>query len=530
MLDVRLVNANIITMDPTHPQAHEVGLWRGRIVALDDAATALPARQVVDLQAATVLPGFIDAHVHLAWTGLRSRSVSVAPCQRIDDVLAVIGHAGRNGPPGTWLDVVGYDQRPLGRHLTAAELDGVSAGRKVVVMHDSGHACVVNSAVLDLLPADVPHDCGVLTEQGTATVRQARAPFSTDELVAAITSATDTCVAEGVTACAEAGIGAGLICHSPIELAAYQRALEQGSLALRVQLMVGADLLRPVKAHLSDDTPRSLDLGLRTGFGGDRLSIGALKVFVDGGMMARTAALTSPYRGLAHCGQLYAEPESLTSLIVDGHRSGWQLAIHAIGDRAVDLALDALELAQRTRPRPLARHRIEHAGLVRPDQLLRFARVGALAVIQPNFLWYLGDDYAGIMGADRAPWLYRGRGFLDHGITLVGSSDRPVTPGAPLRSIQVMVQRSTESGLIIGPDEGIGVEDALRSYTVNAAFACSQEDVLGSITPGKHADFVVLADDPRRVNISKIGDISVVATLVAGETVHGVGNLDALPD
>ncbi|MGH3872917.1 MAG: amidohydrolase [Pseudonocardiaceae bacterium] len=521
------MNANIITMDPGHSHAHELGLWRGHIVALDGAAASLPAERVVDLQAATVLPGFIDAHVHLAWTGLRTRSVTVAPCRRVGDVLAVIDQAGRGGRPGEWLDIVGYDQRPLGRHLTAAELDQVSGGRKLFVIHDSGHACVVNSAVLDLLPAGVPHDNGVLTEQHMAAVRALRAPYAVDDLVDAIGTATRTCVTEGVTACAEAGIGAGLISHSPVELVAYQQALEQGRLAIRVQLMVSGDLLRSVGAHPSDDTARGLDLGLRTGFGSDRLSIGALKVFVDGGMMARTAALTSPYRGLGHCGALSCEPEPLARLVADAHRAGWQLAIHAIGDRAVDVALDALEHAQRSRPRPQARHRIEHAGLVRPDQLPRFAQVGAMAVVQPSFLWYLGDDYAAIMGADRAPWLYRGRGFLDHGITLVGSSDRPVTPGPPLRAIQVMVQRATESGLIIGPDEGIGVDDALRCFTVNAAFACHQEDALGSITPGKRADLVVLSDDPRRVNISRIGDIGVVATVVAGQVTHGA---DIFPD
>ncbi|MGH3885949.1 MAG: amidohydrolase [Pseudonocardiaceae bacterium] len=521
MLDVRLVNANIVTMDPGYPRAHELGLWHGRIVALDSAAASLPARRVVDLHSATVLPGFIDAHVHLAWTGLRTRSVTITPCRRVADVLAVIDQASRAGPPGSWLDVVGYDQRSLGRHLTAAELDPVSAGRKLFVMHDSGHACVVNGAVLDLLPAGVPHHNGVLTEQGMAAVRALRAPYPTDDLVDAIEIATRTCLTEGITACAEAGIGAGLISHSPIELVAYQQALEQGRLAIRVQLMVGGELLRPIGSHPSDDTPRGLGLGLRTGFGSDRLSIGALKIFVDGGMMARTAALSSPYRGLQHCGTLYSEPESLTSLVVDAHRAGWQLAIHAIGDRAVDVALDTLARAQEVRPRPQARHRIEHAGLVRPDQLPRFAQVRAMAVVQPNFLWYLGDDYAEVMGADRAPWLYRGRGFLDHGITLVGSSDRPVTPGAPLRAIQVMVQRATESGLIIGPDEGIGVDDALRCFTVNAALACHQEDVLGSITPGKHADLVVLSDDPRRVDIAKIGEIGVVATLVAGKVAHG---------
>jgi predicted amidohydrolase YtcJ len=233
-------------------------------------------------------------------------------------------------------------------------------------------------------------------------------------------------------------------------------------------------------------------------------------------MMARTAALTSPYEGLDHAGQLQDDPDALTDLIVDGHLAGWQLAVHAIGDRAADIALDAIERAQRIRPRPEARHRIEHAGLIRPDQLARFARLGLSAVVQPNFLRYFGDDYATIMGPERAPWMYRGRGFLDHGITLVGSSDRPVTDGSPLRAVQFMVERASTSGRPIGPDEAITVDEALRAYTVAGAYACRWDDTAGSLSPGKRADLVVLGDDPRGVDTSRIGDIEVVATYVDG--------------
>jgi predicted amidohydrolase YtcJ len=517
MLCTRLTNAHIVTMDPDHPVAHDLGIWRGRIVGLDDAVTSLPAREVIDLQGATVLPGFIDSHVHLAWTGLRASTPSVAPCRRVEDVLAVVEEAvSRKGSRGAWVDIAGYDQRALGRHLTAAELDQVSYGRKVFMMHDSGHACVVNSAVLDLLPADVPHQDGFLAESAMTAARRLRLPYSQGELADAIARAARTCLAEGVTACAEAGIGGGLLGHSPVELGGYQLLRDQGRLPLRVQLMAAADTLRPVASHDADGIPRALDLGLRTGFGDEWLSMGALKIYTDGGMMARTAALTSPYHGMDHTGEFQDDPERIADTIVDGHLAGWQLAVHAIGDRAADLALDALERAQRLRPRPDARHRIEHAGLIRPDQLPRFARLGAIAVVQPNFLRYFGDDYASIMGEERAPWLYRGKGFLDHGITLVGSSDRPVTDGSPLRAIQFMVERASESGQVIGPDEGITVDDALRSYTVGGAFACHWDDSAGSLAPGKRADLVVLGDDPRRVSTSRIGDIEVVATFVDG--------------
>ncbi|MDH2388025.1 amidohydrolase [Streptomyces sp. HNM0663] len=517
MLCTRLTNAHFITMDPDHPVAHDLGIWRGRIVGLDEAATSLPAREVVDLQGATVLPGFIDSHVHLAWTGLKAGTPSVAPCERADDVLAVVEQAvERTRGDGAWVDVAGYDQRALGRHLTAAELDRVSRGRKVFLMHDSGHACVVNSAVLEMLPGDVPHQGGFLAESAMTAARRLRLPYAQTEIADAVERAGRVCLAEGVTACAEAGVGGGLLGHSPVELGAYQLLRDQGRLPLRVQLMAAADTLRPLEVHREDGIPRALDLGLRTGFGDDWLSVGALKIYTDGGMMARTAALTEPYEGMTHTGQLQADPAHLADLIVDGHLAGWQLAVHAIGDRAADLALDALERAQRLRPRPDARHRIEHAGLIRPDQLPRFARLGVSAVVQPNFLRYFGDDYATIMGEERAPWMYRGRSFLDHGVTLVGSSDRPVADGSPLRAVQFMVERASVSGQRIGPDEAVAVDEALRAYTVAGAYASRQDDSAGTLTPGKRADLVVLGDDPRRVEPSEIGDIEVVATFVDG--------------
>ncbi|MEU5897172.1 MULTISPECIES: amidohydrolase [Streptomyces] len=517
MLCKRLTNARFLTMDPDHPVAHDLGILRGRIAGLDAAVTSRHAREVIDLQGATVLPGFIDAHVHLAWTGLKEDTPSIAGRTRVDDVLAVVAAAAaRERTPGSWLHIAGYDQRALGRHLTAAELDTVSRGHKVYVLHDSGHGCVVNSAVLDLLPPGTPHENGFLAEGAMGAARALRLPYSQRELAEAIGRAARTCLAEGVTACAEAGIGGTLFGHSPVELGAYQLARDEGLLPLRVQLMVAAERLRPVAAHEDDGFPRALDLGLRTGFGDDWLSVGALKVYTDGGMMARTAALSRPYEGLGHAGQLQDDPDTLTDLIVDGHLAGWQLAVHAIGDRAADLALDALERAQRLRPRPTARHRIEHAGLIRPDQLPRFARLGVSAVVQPTFLHSFGDDYAAIMGEERAPWLYRGRAFLDHGIPLVGSSDRPVTDGAPLRAVQFMVERASGTGRVIGPAEGITVEEALHAYTVAGARACHWEDTLGTLTPGKRADLVVLGDDPRRVDTSRIGDIEVVTTYVEG--------------
>jgi hypothetical protein len=519
-LDLRIDNANVVTMDPAHPEAGSVGVWNGLVVALDGEAAELPARQVVDVRGATVLPGFVDAHTHLCWAGLEAGATDISAASSVEEVLALIGTAAADAPAGAWVDVAGYDQRRLGRHLTAADLDGVSGSRRVYVQHRSGHACVVSSNVLAELP-DRRESTGLLVEGAMLGVRDLRRPYALTAIVDAIERTARVCLSEGVTMCAEAGIGTGLLGHSPVELAAYQAAVEQGRLPVRAQVMVASDVLHEVTANAANGLRRGVDLGLRTGLGDSRLSIGALKIYTDGGMMARTAALTEPYLPGSNCGMLQRDPGELIETMVDGHAAGWQLAVHAIGDRALDVALDGIEQAQGLRPRPEARHRIEHAGLVRPDQSGRMAALRVTAVIQPTFLYAYGDDYADILGPDRAGFLYRGRSFLDAGVRVAGSSDRPVADGAPLRAIAFMADRRSCSGAVIGPGEELTVTEALESYTVHAAWACGAEREVGSITPGKQADFVVLDGDPRRVPPARIPEIEVVATLVGGEVVYG---------
>lgn len=528
---MKLVRGRIITMDPARPEATTVGVWRGQIVGLDEDVAGLAAERVVDLDGAVVLPGFVDAHTHLAWTGRASVTADVSPCRTVAEIVATLRALT---PAGAWLEVAGYDHRVLDRPLTAADLDAVARDRRVYVQDRSGHACVVNSLVLRELPAAAlaPGTPGVefdrdgnptggLAEGAQTAARALRLPYPVDEIADHVALAARQCLAQGVTTVAEAGIAGGIIGSSPLEIAAYQR----DRLPLRVQLMVSADVLHTVAAHQDDRVTRAIDLGLRTGFGGDRLSIGALKVFTDGGMMARTAALTAPYEGTDSSGQLQDDPERMAAAILDGHAAGWQLAVHAIGDRALDFALDSIEEAQRRHPRRNARHRVEHCGLSRPDQLERIAALDVIPVIQPAFLHDSGDDYSAVMGAHRTGWMYRGRSFLDHGITIAGSSDRPVTGGAPLRAIQFMVDRTSSGGHEIGPAEAITVDEALTAYTLGSAYACNLEDRLGSITTGKLADFTVLADDPRTHEVSRINEIPVLATVVGGEWPHDPANL-----
>jgi hypothetical protein len=524
-------------MDRDRPGASSIGVLHGRIIALDSDSDGTQARRVVDLGGRTVLPGFIDAHNHLAWAGQAASSVDLSPATSVEAALRLIGDAAARVPENAWVDVVGYDQRPLGRHLTRADLDAVSAGRRVYAIHKSGHAHLVNSAVLADLAADVDPQIedgivtgddgaptGLFLEEATRHVAAIRTPFSVAELADAIAVAGRICAAQGITFVAEAGVGGGLTSRSPVEVLAYQDAIDRGRFGLRAQLMVSLDAIRPTRAHPADRLSHAFAAGLRTGFGSDRLAIGATKTWLDGGMLARTAAMSEPYvegGTTARSGALAADLDDIRERAIAAHAAGWQLALHAIGDRAVDAAIDIVEAAQRVRPRSDARHRIEHCGVVRPDHLPRLAAAGVVAVTQPTFLYEFGDDYASIMGPQRAGWMYRGQSYLDHGIPVAGSSDRPVADGAPLRAIQFLVERRSTGGRPIGPQEAMSVTDAFHTYTTGAAYACRVEDRVGSISVGRYADLVVLEADPWQVAPAEIADIPIVATAVGGELVHG---------
>jgi predicted amidohydrolase YtcJ len=347
-------------------------------------------------------------------------------------------------------------------------------------------------------------------------------PYATTDLAEAIARASTVYAAEGLTHVTEAGIGGGWIGRSPVELAAYVAAQQAGTLKTRVQLMVSSDALHPLTAHADDRVAFGLDLGIMTGFGDDRIRVGAMKIFMDGSLIGRTAAVTQPFCDHGHTtGSFQLSVTELTDRIRDAHSAGWSVAAHAIGDQAIDVALDAFESAQQEFPRPHVRHRIEHAGIVRPDQIARFANLGVTPVPQPRFLFEVGDTMAAAVGPDRCDWVYRHRSFLESGLRVPGSSDRPIAAGAPLAGMQSMVQRRTSTGAVVGPNETVTAAQALRAYTIDAAWVAGEEDHRGTLTPGKLADFVFLSDHPEDVDPDAIADITVLATFVDGNCVHG---------
>jgi predicted amidohydrolase YtcJ len=533
--DLLLVNANVLTMDPGRPTASAVAVAGGRIVGVYDGKPDVTAKEVIDLRGRTLIPGFHDAHNHMIGFGLSLTEVDLRTGSQ-DELYARVAAKAATTPEGEWIIGSGYDQTRTGAHPNRDALDAIAPNHRVWLKHTSSHMCVVNSRVLaDLgIGGTVPHvdggrvatdaagrPTGLLEERAQELVGNLTHPYPLTTLTDAVDAAGRRYLAEGITSVTEAGVGGGWIGQSPVELAAYATARDQGRLHVRVELMVISDVFHPLGAHPSDGIDIGIDLGLRTGFGDDWLRLGPMKIFTDGSLVGRTAAMSAPFAGdPGNSGYLQADADQLTERIVEAHRAGWRVAAHAIGDRAIDLALDAFADAADQYPRPRPRHRIEHFAAARPDQVARAAKLGVIAVGQGRFASELGDGMLAAVGPERAAWLYRQRSLLDAGLVLPGSSDRPVAAGAPLLGIHDMVNRRTATGAPFNAAEAITPAEALRAYTWGSAYASKQERIKGSITPGKLADFTVLSEDPTAVAPDRIADLEVLATFVDGDLRH----------
>jgi predicted amidohydrolase YtcJ len=539
--DLLLVNANVLTMDPGRPRAGAVGVAHGRVVAVYDGKPDVSAKDVIDLRGLTLIPGFHDAHNHMIGFGLALTETDLR-VGSLDELYARVAAEAAATPAGEWIVGSGYDQTRTGAHPHRDVLDTIAPNHRVWLKHTSSHMCVVNSLVLRDLGIGtgtgetVPRvdggrvttdgagrPTGLMEERAQELVGNLTRPYPLATLTDAVAAAGEQYLREGLTSVTEAGVGGGWIGQSPVELAAYVAARDQGRLHTRTELMVVSDAFHPLVAHPDDGIGIGIDLGLRTGFGDDWLRLGPMKIFTDGSLVGRTAAMSAPYAGdpvdgdAGNRGYLQADATRLTDTIIAAHRAGWRVAAHAIGDRAIDVALDAFATAADRYPRADPRHRIEHFAAARPDQVRRAAALGVLAVGQGRFATELGDGMLAAVGPERHSWLYRQRSLLDAGLVLPGSSDRPVAAGAPLLGIHDMVSRRTATGAPFNAAEAITAAEALRAYTWGSAYASKQDHVKGSIEPGKLADFAVLSEDPTAVAPDRIAGLAVVATFIDGQ-------------
>ncbi|MFE9342759.1 amidohydrolase [Streptomyces olivaceus] len=546
-LDALFTNGRFTTLDASRPTAHTVGVFAGRVVGLDDEVAGCTADRVHDLRGAPAVPGFNDAHQHLSMRGRRLLQLDLhtGTVPTLDALYAAVRERAARLGPDEWLFGAGYDQNKIGAHPTAAALDEAAQGRPVWLEHVSCHMGVANTAafaragftdrtgVPDVDGGHVERDAGgraagLLQETAQHLVTRAFRPTPVDSIVAAIAAGNDKGVTEGITSVTEPGIAAAdHVGHGPADLHAFHRAVEEGVLSIRTTVMPYMTVLHDAGPAGGGDTWFGLDTGLRSGFGDDRLKIGATKIATDGSLIGRSAHMCCGYHDEPdNSGFLLFDEDRLHHMINEAHRCGWQVAAHAIGDAAIDVVLDAFEAAQAAHPRPDARHRIEHFAVASDEQVRRLVAGGVVPVPQGRFVSEIGDGMITALGPERATRCYRMRSLLDAGAVLPGSSDAPVAHGSPLLGIHDMVNRRTAAGAPLAPAEAVTAEQALYAYTVGSAYAEHAEDRKGRLVRGMLADFAILSDDLLAVDPGRIGALSVGATVIGGRVVHDAGALD----
>jgi hypothetical protein len=517
----------------------------GRIVAVgpDEAMRAAlpPGADIVDARGGSVLPGFVDAHNHLAFTGAELAQVDVrAPrVASIAELVARIAEAAERTPDGEWIRAVGMNDAAFtdGRRPTRWDLDEATRVHPVLVQHMSGHHALANSLGLELrgvseATADPEGGHLLRDERGRITgycldaAQQLVIPPGVDighhgpgfhdgaplaEVVGDVERGSRAYLGAGVTSIVDAQV-------TRRELAAYQAARREGLLGVRVTCM-------PISSQLDELE----GLGLAGRFGDDRLAFGPMKFYADGALTGGTAAFSTPYgRNGEFSGSLYwSSEEAFREAIRRAHAAGWQIGVHAQGDRAIDRVLDAYEAALAAHPRADARHRIEHCGGPRPDQIGRMASLGIIAIGQPRYFVDAGDDWLAALDGPRAHRLQPYREMADAGVRFVISTDAPVASYRPVDTIASAVLRRTASGATIGADQALSVEEAVRAYTLDAAFSYFVDDRLGSLEPGKLADVAVLNGDLFATPPDRIPDLGVSATIVDGEVAFAAATAGA---
>lgn len=508
-LSLVLKGANVITMDGRKPRAAAVGVCQDRIVSVGSDSevlrTAGPATKVMDMAGKTVLPGFVDSHVHFMQTGLGMTGVDLRSARSRIDVLTAISAAVAVTPSGELVRGIGYDDSHFGADGPPgmAELTRVAPDHLVWLSRIDGHSCIVNRRAWEAL--GIPTDTrGVDVDPGgqpTGLLR-AEANALARQRIARLISECDR--RRAVQACARAAVAAGVtsVC-----------ALEGGDL-------FGDEDAEFLLEHTSDVDVR-LTLYYQTADVGRVLERGLKRIggclTIDGSFGSRTAALFEPYaddRGNSGC--LYFTDDELTEFIVSAHRAGLQIATHVLGDRAIEQILRAYEVALDRFPRPDHRHRLEHFELPTPEQIGRAQRLGLIPSVQPAFMHYWGNPggmYEQRLGRERARRANPLRTLVEAGLMPAGGSDSDVTPMQPLLGIHAAVNHPV-------PEQRLNPREAIALFTVNGARATFQEREKGTISPGKLADLVVLEEDPLVVPPHRLKDIRVIMTFIGGRLVY----------
>jgi len=530
--DLVVINAKVYTVDTAQPRAEAFAVKNGRFLAVgstsDMKALAGKSTQTYDAKGMTVVPGFCDCHNHAPGTTLLYDVIVGNPYDveyvTIKSIVEKLRSKARETPPGTWVEGYFFDDTKVQdkRELNVHDLDEVSKEHPVVVQHRGGHTSYYNSKALEMAgitkttpnPAGGTFDkdeLGDLNGRVTDRARGALQRIGKRESFTAEQRAQRN--RDGIAFISKQFVRYGLtsVHHEGGDLQALQEVRARGELLHRVSYEASGSVLESM-----------ITSGIATGFGDEWIKFGATSEHtVDGSFSERTMAMSGPYSGMdpKYRGNVTETQNDLNTWVERVHRAGIQVNCHANGDVAIDMMLTAVERAQKLAPRADARPKITHCTLVTDDLIRRMKALNAIPAPFTSYAYYNADKFH-FYGEELMKRCMAFRSFLEAGIHAAAGSDFSPGPFAPLMGIQGMVTRKGWNWEVWGANQRVTVDEALQINTLNGAYASREEAIKGSITQGKLADFVVLADDPHTVNPDKIKDIQIVRTVVGGSTVY----------
>jgi predicted amidohydrolase YtcJ len=525
MADLVLFNGRVFTVEKAMPWAEAVAVRDGMIIAVGADAEVKKligsGTQAIDLQGKLVLPGFNDAHLHFANGGLYLLGIDLHPARDEKEFVSIIKEYIKKLPKGEWVTGGNWDHEnwPSKKHPKKELIDAISADNPVLVSRLDGHMALANSLALKMagINRDTPDPQGgeivkdKKTGEPTGILRD-NAYDLVDAVIPPISRARrEEAIRTAIRHAQELGVTSVQDNSSAADLEIYQDMLKKGELGVRINAWRGSDCIA--------DFSR---LGIHDAFGGPFLRLGTIKLFVDGSMGAGTALFFAPYADdPSTCGLPIYKENELNALVLAADRAGLQVAAHAIGDKANAWILNALALARRENGARDSRHRVEHAQVVRPEDVVRFREMGVIASIQPS---HCIDDmrWAEKRIAARVGDAYRFASFLKAGVHMAFGTDWDVEPLDPRLGLYAAVSRELPAGGPVGgwhPDEKLSMEEAIEQYTLGSAYAEFQETMKGSIAQGKFADLVVLEKDLFKISKKEILQTPVFMTILAGKIV-----------
>ncbi|MCS7286004.1 MAG: amidohydrolase [Anaerolineae bacterium] len=518
-MEADLVLYNGVVYDMVSPSPGKaIAIRAGKVLRIGSNQEILsllgPEGLAIDLKGATAIPGLVDGHFHLLGYAMRLISLDLSGLDSKEKVLEKVAAKAFSTPPGQWITGGGWDRNlwPDPSFPTCKDLDRVSPHNPVALYSKDGHTIWLNSLALRELgitpstpdpPGGVierdPHGqpTGILKEKAVKMVRQAMEAPSSPLLQQAVEEALESLIRKGLVGLHN--------CEDERALALLQEMKNQGKLKMRILHHIPAENLEA-----------AVKLGIKSGFGDDYLRIGGVKIFADGSLGSRTAAMLEPYlEEPENLGILILTREELEALVLKAGEAGLSVAIHAIGDRANRVVLDVLEKA------PRLRHRIEHVQLLAPEDMPRLAKLGIVASMQPIHATSDMEMAERYWGKERCRWAYAWRSLLEEGTILAFGSDCPVEPPDPLLGIHAAVTRRRLDGSPGPegwfPEQRLKVEEAVRAYTWGNAFAAGEEKKRGTLAPNMLADISILSEDIFRIPPEKIPATEVLGTVIGGE-------------